>query len=109
MARTAPSCVIATSAPWATPGWSPWGAPAFAPLAGQFPDRRPFGARLQAGIDRGAHHDVFLDMAEHVVERVHDPVGDVIDRAVAGLRYNSRGGRQREVLGWRGGGGGFGP
>ena len=37
-------------------------------------------------------------MAEHIVEHVHDPVGDVIDRAVAGLRHDARRLGERDAL-----------
>ena len=67
---------------------------ALAALLRQFFGERLLRARLQAGVDRGAHHDVLVDVAEHVVDRVHNPIGDIIDRAVAGLRGNA--GRMRE-------------
>ncbi len=77
MARTAPSGVIATSAPWLTLLFSPFCASssvtAFSALA------------WRLGIDCCADYEVFVDMADDVVDAVHHPVGDIVDRAGAGL------------------------
>ncbi len=64
----------------------------------QFLVERLFGVGLQACINGRRNRDVFVNMAEHVIERVHHPVGDVIDRAVAGLRHDARRLRQRHAL-----------
>ena len=60
-------------------------------LARQFLDQRLLGQRLQSRIDRGLDHDIVLDAADQIVEHVHDPVGDIIDRAGAGRLQRMRG------------------
>ena len=60
---------------------------------------RLLGRGLQRRIDRGLDHDVLLDMADQVVDRVHHPVGDVIDRAAAGRFYRARRRDQRALGG----------
>ena len=57
-------------------------------------EQRLLGRRLQGWIDGGLDHDVLLDAPDHVVEHVHHPVGDVIDRAARGLLDDL--GRQRK-------------
>ena len=42
---------------------------------------RTLGRALQRRIDRGLDHDVLVEAADQVVDRVHHPIGDVIDRA----------------------------
>jgi hypothetical protein len=44
---------------------------------------RLFGGALQRRIDRGLHHDVLVELADQIVDRVHHPVGDVIGRAAS--------------------------
>ncbi len=53
----------------------------FVSEASEFIDQRLLGRGLQRRIDRGLDRDVLLDLADQVVEHVHDPVGDVTDRA----------------------------
>ena len=71
------------------------GNAALVALLRQFFDERLFRARLQGAVDRGLDHDVFVDVAEHVVDRVHHPIGDIVGRAAAALRRHARRMRQR--------------
>ena len=54
------------------------------------------GRVLQRRIDRGLDHDVLIEAADEVVDRVHHPVGDVIVRAGAGRLYRARGMGERQ-------------
>ena len=40
-----------------------------------------FGGVLQRRIDRGVDDDILIELADQIVDRIHHPVGDVIDRA----------------------------
>ena len=42
---------------------------------------------MQRRIDRGLDDDILVETADEVVDRVHDPVGDVVDRA-GGRRFH---------------------
>ncbi len=50
-----------------------------------------FGGALQRRIDRGFDHDILVDTADVIVDRVHHPVGDVVQRIRAG-RFHRAGG-----------------
>ena len=53
-------------------------------VQGLLADARVRPVPAAVAIEGGAHHEILVDMAEHVIDRVHHPVGDVIDRAIAG-------------------------
>ena len=57
------------------------------------------GGALQQRIDRGLDHDILIEAADEVVDRVHHPVGDVIDRAGAGRFFRARGVGERQPRG----------
>ena len=58
-----------------------------------------FGRVLQRRIDRSLDHNVLIEAADEVVDRVHHPVGHVIDRAGAGRFYRARGIGERQPRG----------
>ena len=69
-------------------------------LQRQFVGQHFFRRGLHDRVDRGRHDDVVLDAPDEVMQHVHDPVGDIIDRAVLELLERMRGLRDRE-LGFR--------
>src|SRR5262245_4420220 len=54
---------------------------------------------LEICIDGGLDRDVLLDATKRVVERVHNPVRDVVDGTSVCLRYDARWSCQRGALG----------
>ena len=70
-------------------------------LREQFIEQCFFGCGLKRRVDRGLDHDVLLDAPDHVVEHVHHPVGDVIDRTAGArlddLRRNGKRGLDRAL------------
>ncbi len=68
----------------------------FLALLGDLLDHRLFGDPLQRRIDGGVDDDVLVDPPDHLVEDVHDPVGDVVRGAAgAGLHDLRRRGHRR--------------
>ena len=64
-------------------------------LGREFLHKRFLRSILQTGIDRGLDHEVVLHASDQIVEHVHDPVRDVVDRARP-IRLHRMGGlRQR--------------
>ena len=70
-------------------------------LLRQHVDQRFLRRRLQRRIDRGLDHDVLVEPADQLVDRVHHPVGHVVDRAAGRRVDDARRMRQRDLDGAR--------
>jgi hypothetical protein len=87
MARTAPSGVIATSAPWLTLNLTLLAASSSMTAAS--------ATACSFGFARGLDHDRLLDLADEVVEHLADPIRDVVHGPGAGRLH--RDGRMRDL------------
>ncbi len=83
MARTAPSGVIATSAPWLTLN--------FTLLAASSSMMAASATLCSFGSIVVCDHDVLVDLADQIVEHFADPVGDIVDGAGAGRLHRDGG------------------